>query len=65
MTDTPTFTGVTWRHVTGACDRCHEPARNFVELYDPRTKALRTYYLCDACQAKLCATMALFIKGDY
>jgi hypothetical protein len=63
--DAPTFTGVTYRRITGKCNRCNEPARNFVEIYDPRTKALTTHYLCDSCQAKLCATVALFVRGDY
>lgn len=65
MTDTPTYTATTYRAVSGKCERCGEPARNFTEMYDPRTKSLRTYYLCDGCQAKLCATVALFIRGDY
>ena len=63
MSETPTA----YSHymIMHECDRCGQHASNFTEIYNPRTKAVKTYYLCDACQAKLCATVALFTEGDY
>ena len=72
MTDTPTAYSMQYRSGTPTysffyhreCERCGEPARNFTELYNPRGKNLRTVYLCDSCQARLCAEIDLFLKGD-
>ena len=69
MTETPTaysqqvqFSYGTVMHV---CERCNSPAVNFTELYNPRNKRTRTVWLCDSCQAKLCAQADLFLRGDY
>ena len=71
MQETPT--AYTMQYTTGTptysahfrkCDKCSENARNFIELYNPRTKSLRTFYLCDSCQAKLCGMIGLFMQGN-
>lgn len=69
MADTPTSYSRQLQYhygtVAHVCERCRQPAVNFTELYNPRTKTSRTIYLCDACQTMLCAHIDLFIRGDY
>ena len=70
MTDTPTAYSVKWNGNTPTytphyrrCDKCDERASNFIEVYNPRTKSMRTVYLCDSCQAKLCAQIDFYLRG--
>ena len=68
MSETPTAYSQQVQYHYGVmhiCERCNAPAVNFTELYNPRTKTTRTVWLCDGCQAKLCAHTDLFIRGDY
>ena len=63
MEYTPTGYSMTYSTASHTCDRCGLYAANFTELYNPRDKRARTIYLCDSCQAQLCAHIGLFIQG--